>query len=497
MDKQKLKTRSERAAYASSFSLEVTQKPVYCITTQTEYGSIKEASQITGELYSSIGACCRGEITKSFKLSYTWCFVSDKDNYTPKKFKNRRQVYCIETGTTYEHPKRAQEQTGIVAHSIAKCCKKEAIIAGGYHWCYLEDKDTYEAKKDEHNSRVYCLEQNRVYESAEQAARENGLKDGTPILMCCLNQRHSSAGMHWCYEDQIETTEWESKKTPKASRPQLKIAELLAQRGIRYTLNDRSIINKCELDIYLPSYNLAIEYNGNYWHTEDRVGQMYHSDKHDKCKANNIKLISIFSHQLGNTISEEKIISKIRSHIQQTRRIFARKTKVIELDTVTDFLNNNHLQNSVPSSVKIGLEYQGELVAVMTFGKPRFSKGFQWELLRFCSKLNTTVVGGASKMFKYFENKYKPTSMISYANRQWSEGNIYKKLGFIHKGTSKPSYAWAKSSRHISRYGAQKHKLPLLPRFDFNPEESEVQNMTRNGFIKIFDCGNEVFTKNY
>jgi G:T-mismatch repair DNA endonuclease (very short patch repair protein) len=48
--------------------------------------------------------------------------------------------------------------------------------------------------------------------------------------------------------------------------------------------NDRTVLNGKELDIYLPDYNLAIEFNGLYWHSEDYVGKNYHLNKTIECE---------------------------------------------------------------------------------------------------------------------------------------------------------------------------------------------------------------------
>ena len=163
---------------------------------------------------------------------------------------------------------------------------------------------------------------------------------------------------------------------------------------------------------------------------------------------------------------------------------------------MSEFLNTNHIQSNCQSSIKLGLEYNNELVAVMTFGNPRFNKNIEWELLRFCSKAGLNVVGGASKLLTYFERKYLPTSMISYANLQWSTGGLYSKLGFTLLNQSAPNYWWCKDKITLSRYKCQKHKLStLFP--DYMAGESERSCMERHGYYRVFDCGNLVFTKAY
>ena len=136
----------------------------------------------------------------------------------------------------------------------------------------------------------------------------------------------------------------------------------------------------------------------------------------------------------------------------------------------------------------------------MTFGKPRFSRKYEWEMLRFCCRLGYHVPGAAGKLLKHFENAYNPKSLVSYADRRWSQGGLYTALGFKLDHKSRPDY-WYWNYRKSgfileSRIKYQKHKLKdILEKFD--PAKSETENMKDNDFYQIFDCGNFVFKKYY
>lgn len=184
-----------------------------------------------------------------------------------------------------------------------------------------------------------------------------------------------------------------------------------------------------------------------------------------------------------------------------TEKLNARELVVREIyDTqkVSSFLTQNHRQGEVPSYVNIGLETpQGELVSLMTFGTPRFSKNTKIELLRFCSKTNLWVNGAAQKIFSYFVEKFKPESIITYADIRYSnldpKKTVYDKLGFIFSHISTPNYWYTKDFITLEpRMKFQKHKLAkLLP--SFNPDLTEEENMTLAGYLKVRDCGNHVF----
>lgn len=259
-----------------------------------------------------------------------------------------------------------------------------------------------------------------------------------------------------------------------------------------------------ELDIYVPRKNLAIEYNGSIWHSygttfPNNVSQMQkhksrHYQKHKLCSEQGIKLLQINSYEWCNKHKKNVWESIIRNNLGVSCRLYARRCEVVEVSTdeCGRFLNDNHLQGKCNSKIRYGLKYQGKLVSVMTFSKPRFSKKYQWELVRFCNLLGHTVVGGASKLLSHFLHKYKPQSLISYADLRYSNGNMYKSIGFNFVKHTPPSYVYIKGEKIVSRFAAQKHRLKkLLKKFDKN--QTEQQNMLNAGYRKLWDAGTMLF----
>ena len=264
-------------------------------------------------------------------------------------------------------------------------------------------------------------------------------------------------------------------------------------------LNTRSIIYPQELDIYIPKKKLAIEFDGLYWHSEEeKPDKSYHLNKTLDCEKQGIQLIHIFENEW--LTKQEIVKSRLKNLLGVYDKIvYARKCEIKEVDSKTskEFQEENHIQGSINSKVNLGLYYQDELISLMTFGKCRFDKHHEWELLRFCNKLGYHIPGAASKLLSYFEENYKPTSLVSYADRRWSQGKVYEKLGFTFSHASAPNY-WYIDQFNIleSRVKYQKHKLKkLLENFDEN--KTEVENMKANGYNRIFDCGNLVYEKIY
>lgn len=263
------------------------------------------------------------------------------------------------------------------------------------------------------------------------------------------------------------------------------------------TSENRQLIAPQEIDILIPSKKIGIEFDGLYYHCDDsNKDKNYHLHKTERMEKLGWKLIHIFEDEWVNKreICKSRLCSALGCNL---RKIFARKCSIEEIsyNETEEFLNRTHIQGSVKSKINIALKYEGRIVSVMTFGKPRFEKGYDFELLRFSNELFTQVIGGAGKMLKYFERNYRPKSIISYADRRWSKGDLYNALGFSFKGYSRPSYWYVKGVfNRENRVKYQKHKLShILKNFDKNL--SEMENMRNNGFRVIWDCGNMVFEK--
>lgn len=258
--------------------------------------------------------------------------------------------------------------------------------------------------------------------------------------------------------------------------------------------NTRQLISPKEIDIYLPDNNFAIECNGTYWHSElNGKNKKYHLDKTDACNLLGISLFHVWYH---DWIDKQDIIKSMIAHkLGKSNKLHARKTEVREISHkhATEFLNENHIQGYSNATIKLGLFHEDELFSVMTFGKPRFNKNYQWELIRFATKLNHVVVGGASKLLKYFIGTYNPDNMLSYADRSRGNGNIYETIGFTNVGISEPSYYYTENYTTIHNRLQFQHKL-LENKLDlFYPEMSEWENMKLNGYDRIWDCGNSVW----
>lgn len=253
--------------------------------------------------------------------------------------------------------------------------------------------------------------------------------------------------------------------------------------------SDRSVLNGKELDIYIPDLNLAIEYCGLYWHSDTFKHKSYHLDKTIACDNRDIKLLTIFEDEWRS--NQLLVKSMIKNHIHGSSRIFARKCGIAEITSkeANLFLKQNHIQGSGRSNYRCGLFFEDKLVAVMTFSKSNISRKInEWEINRFCSILNTNIVGGASRLFKYFVNFHHPNIVISYADRRWSTGNVYYKLGFELDSITPVNY-WYWKPNDFTRY----HRYTLRKNKDDDQSLTEFKNRDLQGWNRIYDCGNYKF----
>jgi DNA-binding CsgD family transcriptional regulator len=288
-------------------------------------------------------------------------------------------------------------------------------------------------------------------------------------------------------------------KDPGFSRKEKEISEFIKYLTESVAENDRTIIFPNELDIYIQKNNLAIEFDGLFWHSYNSAENKFQKEKHltktIKCLDKGIQLLHIFENEWTNPIKQDIWKSIISSKLNKNNKIYARKCKIKEISDnklIKLFLDENHIQGHVGSSIKLGLYFNDELVSLMTFGKSRYNKKYQYELVRFCNKKYNNIIGGASKLFKYFINNYNPESIISYADLRYSNGNMYTKLDMKYTRNSNPNYYYTYGNKLYSRLRFQKHKLhKVLDKFD--PELSESQNMFNNNYRRIWDCGNMVF----
>lgn len=271
-----------------------------------------------------------------------------------------------------------------------------------------------------------------------------------------------------------------------SSAGEQQVIDFIAEAGVtNIVTNSHDIIHPYELDVYLPEFNLAIEYCGLYWHSEKHVDNTYHATKQRMCQKRGIRLLTIFEDEWKQNISQVK--NKILHAINAMRSTvcYARRCEIVNVtpERRRSFLTDNHIQGDRAGSVTLGLQHNHTIVAVMVFVKKTTTC---WELVRYATA--NRVVGGFSKLLTHFKTTYQWDKIISFADLRYSTGNLYSSLGWVEEARLPPDYYWCKRDvkyhKFNFRHAVLKNKLS-----NYDPSLSEADNCRTNGWLKIYDCG--------
>ena len=270
------------------------------------------------------------------------------------------------------------------------------------------------------------------------------------------------------------------------------IEEFLKSIGVKYKKNCRKTLkNKKELDFLLEDHNLAIEYDSFYYHNIDhpnlKGNTKYHKDKTDECEGLGIQLIHIFQDEWLSKMDIVK--SKIKNLVGLSEKGIGGRKAILKEITYTEsseFLESRHLQGKTTGvSINIGAYHEDDLISVMSFGK---KSNNTYDLKRFATD-GKNHPGLASRMLTKFINDHNPKEIISFADRRWSYGNVYKKLGFVDVGTIPEDYSYIKDNFYRThKFNFRRDKLiDLLSVNDIGQTEKELAK--QYGLQRIYDCG--------
>lgn len=253
--------------------------------------------------------------------------------------------------------------------------------------------------------------------------------------------------------------------------------------------NNRDIINPYELDVFIPTLNLAIEFNGLHWHSEKNKDKNYHVIKNKLCKDMDVRLVQIWEHEwlekqeLCKSFLKSLIIQPIRSHARKFH------VKHVPIEQQVEFLNKYHFQGYSSASSVFGLyNDNNELMQLMSFKK--LNQIGDYEIGRLCTKSGHAVVGGAERLFKRLIDENKPKSVISYNNLDKFTGEVYTRLGLYTEKEQIYSYFYQKGQKAFPRQQFQKHKL-IEQGHDPNLTEVEIANSM--GYYRVFPTGNSKY----
>ena len=268
------------------------------------------------------------------------------------------------------------------------------------------------------------------------------------------------------------------------------ISSIIGEENVKR--RDNSILgDKRELDIFIPSLNFGIEYNGLHWHSEEfGKDRFYHVKKTEDFNSLGIKIIQIFEDEWNE--NKELVLNKI-DHIlglqNNLPKIMARKCQIKEItrSDAEPFLNKNHIQGYVPSTIYIGAYYDDNLIGVTSFTE---EKEKFWNLTRMATDNNIVCNGVCGKMLSFFKKNYFWKTIKTFADRRWTldkDNNLYTKLGFVLASTLKPDYRYVVGKKRIHKFNFRKNALHK--KYSLPLDMSEKDMMKTLNIYRIWDCG--------
>lgn len=289
------------------------------------------------------------------------------------------------------------------------------------------------------------------------------------------------------------------------------ILDILGEEGRTVVCNGRRTLGGKELDIYVPTRQLAIEYDGLYYHSyeklkekEDKLGvsaQAYNEWKTRECEKRGIRLVHVFEDEWleHQDIVEDKLGAILHA---PAKRFFARKLRMepVSRGVADTFYNDNHIQGRTNVSVSIGLFDGDELVALQSFlPYTRRRAENTWELVRYATKLGTQVVGGFSRCLKWFERNYLPRAVVSFADKRWCDplSNVYESVGFVKDGEVPRTYWYIQGRKRLHKFGFRKSRFKTKYPKIYSPDKTESQMAKEAGLRHIYDCGKIRYVKEY
>lgn len=283
-----------------------------------------------------------------------------------------------------------------------------------------------------------------------------------------------------------------SKCPTSTSKPEKEITSYLENLGLQVENNTRDIIKGYELDIYVPSMKIAVEYNGLYWHTEEKRGRSYHYDKWKACEEAGIQLIQVWE---DDWLRNSTLIKKMLAHklgVNVTGSVYARKTTIKELPytLVKDFLNQNHIQGETTGSIYLGAinPTDQKLVAVLIAKYEPGSDKKILSIVRYATSMH--VIGGFTKLLKnLIRQNPEVETIITFSDNMVSDGELYSSNGFKAVKILDPDYMYAFKGERKHKFGFRLKRFRNDPELKYKDGLTEKELAKLNNIPRIWDAG--------
>lgn len=222
--------------------------------------------------------------------------------------------------------------------------------------------------------------------------------------------------------------------------------------------------------------NIFVNIDGLYWHSEKMVDKDLHLNARLKMESHGLRLLQFRADEL--TYKPAIVNSMISVKSGNAQKVFARKLRVQVLNTseARTFFNKNHLMGFASASTYIGLVNDLGIKCAISFTiQNRVAK-----IVRFASVLDTVVVGGYSKLLKYFINLNLVDDIYTFVDLRYGSSASLEKMGFEHVGTTL-GWKWTDYDKTFNR---------LICRANMdNRGLTQEEHAKELRLVKIYDAG--------
>ncbi|HED05389.1 MAG TPA: hypothetical protein ENI61_01735, partial [Ignavibacteria bacterium] len=269
----------------------------------------------------------------------------------------------------------------------------------------------------------------------------------------------------------------------KLTNGQLKLKSIIESFGIEVKLEYP--VNGLKYDLFVPSGNLLIEFNGLKWHSLE-YSKKRDIRKYDNAIANDFQFIMFYEDEIANNFEKVTNLLKNRLNVNELKSVRPKDTtiKLVDSRIADEFYESNHYIGKCRAKVNYGVYLDGSnLIALMSFKKPTRQSTHDFELVRMSSDSKHRVHGIWSKLLKMFIKEYSPKSIVSFSDNRLFSGKVYEKLSFKYDGTIPPDYYWAKGMVRRHKSGLRKTNKEKLT------GKTEIELRTAQGYERIWDLG--------
>lgn len=279
------------------------------------------------------------------------------------------------------------------------------------------------------------------------------------------------------------------KCTNRFSKGEQELAEFVKSLGFTVIQHDRAMTgNGTEIDIYVPEKNIGIEYNGVYWHSTAVLSDKnVHYKKFTACKDNGVQLIQIWEDEWQD---KQELVKNLIAHklgASSQKRIFARKTEVVEIPyrESEEFLNEHHIQGSAQASRYLALKHEGEVVSVLALRIE--GENTVGNIVRYAT--SHSVIGGFGKLLSHIENTMSLDSVYTFSDNRISDGGLYESLGFTAVKNLYPDYMYVRGAQRHHKFGYRLKRFREDPVLRYEEGLTERELAELNNIPRLYDAG--------